>query len=159
MLPLRRDFTDFLHRILYNLGRRDTTPRFPRFSYVEKAEYWALVWGAALMIVTGFLLWFDNWFIGILPKGVLDVALVIHYWEAWLATLAIGVWHLYSTVFNPHVYPMNPSWLTGTMPEEMYRHEHPDHLEEAKRESEEWVRRELDRMSPRGARDSRPDPA
>jgi hypothetical protein len=63
-----------------------------------------------------------------------------------LATLAIVVWHLYSTVFSPHVYPMNPSWLTGTMPEKMYRHEHPDHVEEAKRETEQWVKKELDRM-------------
>ena len=147
MWPQGRDFTDFLHRILYNLGLRKTSPRFTRFSYVEKAEYWALVWGTAVMIVTGLFLWFDYWFIGMFPKGVLDVALVVHYWEAWLATLAIAVWHLYSTVFSPHVYPMNPSWLTGTMPEDMYRHEHPGHVEEAKRETEEWVKHELEKMS------------
>jgi cytochrome b subunit of formate dehydrogenase len=147
MWPQGRDFSDFLQRVLYNLGLRKTTPRFPRFSYVEKAEYWALVWGAAVMILTGVLLWLDNWFVRMMPKEILDVALVIHYWEAWLATLAIAVWHLYSTVFSPHVYPMNPSWLTGTMPEEMYRHEHPDHVEEAKRETEEWVKKELDKMA------------
>jgi cytochrome b subunit of formate dehydrogenase len=154
MWPQRKDFADFGQRILYNLGLSNATPRFARFSYVEKAEYWALVWGTAIMVLTGFLLWFDYWFIGFLPKGVLDVALVIHYWEAWLATLAIAVWHLYSTVFSPHVYPMNPSWLTGTMPEGMYRHEHPDHLEEAKRESEEWVKSELDKLSGRSAPDA-----
>ena len=159
MWPQRRDFTDFLQRILYNLGLRKTTPRFPRFSYIEKAEYWALVWGTAIMILTGLLLWFDNWFVRILPKEALDVALVIHYWEAWLATLAIAVWHLYSTVFSPHVYPMNPSWLTGTMPEEMYRHEHPDHVDEAKRETEQWVKKELDKMAGDDSPDSgvRPD--
>ena len=57
-------------------------------------------------------------------KGFLEVFLVIHYYEAWLAFLAILVWHMYGTVFSPHVYPMNPSWLTGKMPEEMFRHEH-----------------------------------
>jgi hypothetical protein len=74
------------------------------------------------------LLWFDNYFVERwnLPKGVLDVALVIHYYEAWLATLAILVWHGYSTIFGPHVYPMNPAWLTGKMPKDMYTHEHPD---------------------------------
>lgn len=95
------------------------------------------------MIITGFLLWFDNYFVQFLPKGVLDVSLVIHYWEAWLASLAVLVWHLYSTVFSPHVYPMNPSWLTGRMPEEMYAREHPEYVEEAKREMEEWVREQL----------------
>ena len=99
------------------------------------------------MVVTGLLLWFDNLVIRFLPKGVLDVSLVIHYYEAILATLAIAVWHLYSTVFNPHVYPMNPSWLTGTMPEDMYRHEHPAHLDQAKKETEEWVQSEFDKLS------------
>ena len=44
---------------------------------------------------------------------------------AWLAFLAIVVWHLYGTLFKPGVYPMNPSWLTGKMPKEMYVEEHP----------------------------------
>ncbi|NQV37796.1 MAG: hypothetical protein HQ509_07315 [Candidatus Marinimicrobia bacterium] len=134
MLPIIRDFHEVINRVKYNLGLRKDDPKFTRFSYIEKAEYWALVWGTAVMIGTGFMLWFDNWFIHFIPMGALDVALVIHYWEAWLAFLAIVIWHMYATVFSPHVYPMNPSWLTGTMPEEMYKHEHPDHLEEAKAE-------------------------
>jgi cytochrome b subunit of formate dehydrogenase len=147
IFPSWKDFAQFLRRILYNLGRRRRAPRFGRFSYVEKAEYWALVWGSAIMVFTGLLLWFDNWFIQFLPKGVLDVALVIHYYEAWLATLAILVWHLYSTVFSPHVYPMNPSWLNGMMPDDMYQHEHPDDYEEARRETEDHIRRRLERLS------------
>ncbi|MBC8175051.1 MAG: cytochrome b/b6 domain-containing protein [Candidatus Marinimicrobia bacterium] len=147
MLPYMLDFRQFWQRIMFNLGRRNTSPRFRRFSYIEKAEYWALVWGTVVMIITGFLLWFDNWWIQFLPKGALDVALVIHFYEAWLATLAIFIWHLYSTVFHPHVYPMNPSWLTGTMPEDMYEHEHPEHLEEAKREEAELVQQRQEKMS------------
>lgn len=126
MLPNFDDFRQFVQRIMYNLGLAKKEPRFRRFSYVEKAEYWALVWGNMVMIITGFLLWFDNFFVGILPKGFLEVALVIHFYEAILATLAILIWHLYSTVFNPHVYPMNPSWLTGKMPRDMFEHEHAD---------------------------------
>jgi cytochrome b subunit of formate dehydrogenase len=147
MMPRRDDFTSFVHKILYNLGRRAKPPLIGRFSYVEKAEYWALVWGTVVMMVTGLMLWFDNWFIQFLPKGVLDVALVIHFWEAWLATLAILVWHMYSVVFNPAVYPMNPSWLNGKMPETMYEEEHPGHFEEARRETEEMVRREMAMLS------------
>jgi formate dehydrogenase gamma subunit len=147
MWPKFADFRQFLQSIRYNLGRGKTQPRFGRFSYIEKAEYWALVWGTIIMIITGLLLWFDNYVISIFPKGVLDVSLVIHYWEAWLATLAVLVWHLYSTVFNPHVYPMNPSWLTGSMPDEMYTHEHPDYVEEAKRETEQAIREDLKRIA------------
>lgn len=126
MMPKFKDFQDFVQRILYNLGLSKRTPGFKRFSYIEKAEYWALIWGNVLMILTGLLLWFDNFFISFLPKGFLDVSLVIHYYEAILATLAIFIWHLYSTVFNPQVYPMNPSWLTGKMPKDMFQDEHPE---------------------------------
>jgi cytochrome b subunit of formate dehydrogenase len=155
MLPQKEDFIQFWQRLLYNLGRRPDSPRFDRFSYVEKAEYWALVWGTIIMIATGILLWFDNWFVQFLPKGVLDVSLVIHYWEAWLATLAILVWHMYSVIFSPSVYPMNPSWLTGTMPQEMYQHEHPEHLEEAVTESKEHLAKELERFTSEAKRGSR----
>jgi cytochrome b subunit of formate dehydrogenase len=109
----------------YNLGLTKKHPQFARFSYVEKAEYWALVWGTIVMGITGLLLWFDNIAINWLPKGFLDVMLVIHYYEAWLAFLAILIWHMYSTVFSPKVYPMNPCWLTGHMPEEQFKAEHP----------------------------------
>jgi cytochrome b subunit of formate dehydrogenase len=149
MLPIKRDFQFFLRRMLHNLGLRPPMQAMQRFNYVEKAEYWALVWGTAVMIITGLMLWFDNWFIQFLPKGVLDVALVIHFWEAWLASLAILVWHMYSVIFHPHVYPMNPSWITGTMPEEMYEHEHPGHLEEARRDTEEAIQRHLERLKRR----------
>jgi cytochrome b subunit of formate dehydrogenase len=147
MFPASRDFAQFWQRNLYNLGYRKFTSRYGRFTYVEKAEYWALLWGTVVMILTGILLWFDNWFVQFLPKGALDVALVIHYWEAWLATLAIFVWHLYSTVFNPAVYPMNPAWLTGNMPEEMYAHEHPGHLEEARAETAEDIRKAMAKLA------------
>ncbi|RME40792.1 MAG: hypothetical protein D6788_02625, partial [Planctomycetota bacterium] len=90
-------------------------------------EYWALVWGTGIMGVTGVVLWFDNYWVERFGLGRvwIDVAEVIHYYEAWLATLAILVWHGYGTIFRPGVYPMNPSWLRGRMPADMYRHEHP----------------------------------
>lgn len=124
MLPVGRDFSQFGQMLAYNLGKRRKPPRFTRFGYVEKAEYWALVWGAGIMAISGIILWFDTYFIQFLPKGFLDVMLVVHHYEAWLATLAILVWHLYSVLFNPGVFPGNPAWLTGKMPEAMYRHEH-----------------------------------
>jgi len=126
MAPRLFDFRQFFHMISYNLGLRHDKPAFGRFSYVEKAEYWALVWGSVMMLVTGFFMWFDELAVSWFPKGALDVMLVIHYYEAWLATLAILIWHLYSTVFSPNVYPMNPSWIDGQMPLEVYRHEHAD---------------------------------
>lgn len=133
MLPSFLDFKQFFQKVFYNLGISKKEPQFKRFSYVEKAEYWALVWGNAVMILTGFVLWFDKFFVRLFSVGVHDVSRVIHFYEAILASLAILIWHLYSTVFNPAVYPMNPSWLTGKMPRDMFIHEHPDaEIEEVK---------------------------
>ncbi len=124
--PQRRDFRQFFQTMAYDLGRRDEAPRFGRFSYIEKAEYWALVWGTVVMTVTGVALWFGTKTESLFKVGALGVMLVIHFYEAILAGLAILIWHLYSTVYNPPVYPNNPSWYTGKMPERMYREEHPD---------------------------------
>ena len=126
MLADRRDLLDIKENAMFFLGRRPSGARFRRFSYMEKCEYWALLWGTVIMTASGILLWFDNYFVQAwkLPKGVLDVALVIHYYEAWLAFLAILVWHIYGTVFSPEVYPMNTAWWSGKMPSGMYRPEH-----------------------------------
>jgi formate dehydrogenase gamma subunit len=126
MWPTRKDISQFWQMIGYNLGFRKERPRFGRFSYIEKAEYWALVWGSVVMIISGFFMWAENIAVQWFPKGFLDVMLVVHYYEAWLATLAILIWHMYSTVFSPTVYPMNPSWVTGKMPVDVFRHEHPE---------------------------------
>ncbi len=125
VFPIGGDVGSFWQSMKYNLGLSREKPRFGRFSYIEKAEYWALVWGSVVMIISGFFLWFDNIGVRWFPKGFLDVMLVVHYYEAWLAVLSILIWHMYSTVFSPQVYPMNPSWYTGKMPREWYEHEHP----------------------------------
>jgi cytochrome b subunit of formate dehydrogenase len=124
MLPTLADAQQAIHNLTYWLGLSRTPPRFERFGYIEKAEYWALIWGTGVMTVTGGLLWFENQSLQVVDKWVLDLATLVHYYEAWLAFLAIVVWHLYQNVANPDVYPMNWSWITGRIGEEQLRHEH-----------------------------------
>ncbi|HWT67256.1 MAG TPA: hypothetical protein VN151_14170, partial [Terracidiphilus sp.] len=90
----------------------------------EKAEYWALVWGTALMGLTGVMLWAKVTVGDLLARWWVDVATAIHYYEAILATLAILVWHFYQVIFDPDVYPMNGAWWDGKMPLDHYKHEH-----------------------------------
>ena len=117
----------------YNLGLApEKNSAFGRFCYIEKAEYWAMAWGTALMTVTGFILWFDNTSMGYITKLGFDISRLVHFYEAILATLAIIVWHFYFVVFNPDVYPMNLAWLTGRMSEGEMMEEHPLQLEEMK---------------------------
>lgn len=137
LLPCRKDISDMVGIFRYNLGMTRKRPLFARFSYIEKLEYWALIWGSILMTATGFLLWFENETIGLFTKLGFDISRTIHFYEAILATLAIIVWHFYFVIFNPDVYPMNLSWLTGKMSEEEMETEHPLELERLKRETEE----------------------
>jgi cytochrome b subunit of formate dehydrogenase len=129
LLPRGRDFTDPWKVARYNLGLAPDKPRFERFCYIEKAEYWAVMWGSIVMGATGAILWFDNWSMGLLTKLGFDIARTVHFYEAVLAALAILVWHFYWVVFNPDVYPMNLAWLTGRMSEGEMREEHPLELE------------------------------
>lgn len=123
-LPALKDASDVWGTMLYCLGRRREKPAFRRFTYAEKAEYWALVWGLVIMASTGIMLWAKVSVGHLLARWWLDVATAIHFYEAVLATLAIVVWHFYQVFFDPDVYPMNWAWWDGKMPFERYREEH-----------------------------------
>ncbi|MGC8828458.1 MAG: cytochrome b/b6 domain-containing protein [Verrucomicrobiia bacterium] len=123
MLPKFKDFRDIFDTIKYFLGRGEK-PSFDRFGYVEKMEYWAVVWGTIIMGLTGFIVWFKLQFTQIFPRWIIDVAITIHYYEAILACLAIIVWHFYHVIFDPDVYPMNWAWLDGKISEKYYREKH-----------------------------------
>jgi cytochrome b subunit of formate dehydrogenase len=129
MLPRPSDIRESLQQVGYLVGLRAEPARFDRFGYIEKAEYWALIWGSVIMAATGFALWFETDALRLLPLWALDVATLVHFYEALLATLAIAVWHFYYVIFNPDVYPMNWAWLTGKISEAMMHHEHPRELE------------------------------
>lgn len=111
--PNRHDVHELRERLAWYFGKRVEMPKSPALSYVEKAEYLALMWGTAVMALTGFLLWFENFTLRWMPKWVIDISTVVHYYEAILATLAILVWHFYFVIFDPLVYPMDTAWLTG----------------------------------------------
>ncbi|MBI5624823.1 MAG: cytochrome b/b6 domain-containing protein [Elusimicrobia bacterium] len=114
LLPRLRDAKDAVLLMLYNLGLRSERPELATpYNYIEKAEYWALVWGTFVMVVSGLLLAFSNLTLRYLPLWAPDLATLVHFYEAVLACLAIATWHSYWVVFDPDVYPMNWSWLTG----------------------------------------------
>ncbi len=123
-LPKLKDASDVWGVLRHSLGLSKEKPEFARFSYAEKAEYWALVWGLMVMAATGVMLWAKVLVSRWLARWWLDVATAIHLYEAILATLAIVVWHFYQVMFDPDVYPMNWAWWDGKMSFEHYREEH-----------------------------------
>jgi cytochrome b subunit of formate dehydrogenase len=113
MLPAKRDLFDPLKVFAYNIGASKQKPVLAQFSYIEKFEYFALVWGSFVMTATGGLLLLHNMAMAYLPLWVIEVSRVVHYLEAVLACLAILIWHGYWIILDPDVYPLNWAWLTG----------------------------------------------
>ncbi len=125
LLPRKKDFLDFWQNIKYMLGKTNERPKYGRYSYIEKFDYWAVYWGVVIMVLSGLILWFHNFFLGIFPKFVFDIAKEAHSDEAMLATLAIVIWHWYNAHFNPHIFPFNPTIFTGKISKERMIREHP----------------------------------
>lgn len=125
LLPARSDVKDLATAVRYLTGRHANKPRFGRFGYPEKFEYWAVLWGTVIMGATGLAIWFKMDVTRFLPRWIIDVATTIHFYEAVLAVLAILVWHLYHVLFDPDVYPMNWAWWDGRVTESWHREEHP----------------------------------
>jgi cytochrome b subunit of formate dehydrogenase/nitrate/TMAO reductase-like tetraheme cytochrome c subunit len=125
MAPRPSDLSELTTNVGYHLGISKKPARFARFGYIEKAEYWALVWGTALMAITGLVLWFPAEAVTWFPAWIVAASQTVHFYEAWLATLAIIVWHFFFVIFHPDAYPLSFTFTDGRMSEENARHHHP----------------------------------
>jgi cytochrome b subunit of formate dehydrogenase len=126
LIPRRRDISDLRDSMRFHTWRTDRPVRFPRFDYAQKVEYWAVLWGTVLMAITGVVLWLPELAVKLLPAWIVPASQTIHYYEAWLAMLAIIVWHGFFVIVHPDVYPMNWAWLNGKMSAEAAREQHAD---------------------------------
>ncbi|RMG60518.1 MAG: cytochrome b/b6 domain-containing protein [Deltaproteobacteria bacterium] len=125
LIPTPKDFRDFFQNIRYFVGKTEDPPKFDRFSYIEKFDYWAVYWGCVIMIGSGLILWFEETAMKFLPKFWVDMAHEAHSDEALLATLAIVIWHFYNVHFNPDRFPGTLLWWHGKISKEEMLKEHP----------------------------------
>ncbi len=125
MLPMPKDALDMKDNILFMLGVKKERPKFDRFMYLEKFDYWAVFWGIVMMVGTGFVFWFPTFFATYAPSWVITAALIVHGEEATLAIIFLFVVHFYNVHLKPSIFPMNWTWLNGRISVEMLKHEHP----------------------------------
>ncbi len=118
MVPNRQDFVDTLTMVRYYLGLTDRAPRGDRFTYGEKFEYWGMVLGSIVMIVSGMLLLYPMWWSSWLPGQLFAVARTAHSYEAMMALLTIIVWHMYGARFDTCIF-------TGRISARKLAHHHP----------------------------------
>jgi cytochrome b subunit of formate dehydrogenase/mono/diheme cytochrome c family protein len=125
MLPGIKDGTDAYQWFGYNLGFFKKLPKMPRYNFMEKAEYWAMLWGLILMGLTGLMLWNPIATTNLLPGEFIPAAKAAHGAEAVLAVLAIILWHFY----NVHLKHWNWGMIKGTISHEEMEEEHAAELE------------------------------
>jgi cytochrome b subunit of formate dehydrogenase len=123
MIPKFKDLEDFWDYIRYHLGAGEE-PRYDRFYWKQKFDYWGAFWGIALMGITGLILMFPFIAMRYLPYAWYEIASLMHYYEAILASLAIFIWHFYNVHLNAE-FPLQTSFLTGKIDEEQMLKEHP----------------------------------
>ncbi|MEW5981001.1 MAG: cytochrome b/b6 domain-containing protein [Acidobacteriota bacterium] len=136
IVPNRKDYTDAIQMMRYYLGRTDQPAQFDRFDYRQKFEYWGMVLGAVVVIVTGLVLYFPIPFTQWLPGELIPAAKVAHSNEGLMAFLVVIVWHIYNAHLNPDVFPFDTSIFTGKVSIERMRHEHPLELARLKQVEE-----------------------
>lgn len=128
MLPTLQDGLDAWQMFLYNLGLSKKHAQMGRYTFEEKAEYWAFVWGTIVMVITGFMMWNPIATARLLPGEIIPAAKAAHGGEAVLATLAILLWHMYGV----HLKRFNKAMWTGRLSEEEMLEEHPLELADLK---------------------------
>ncbi len=133
MVITMNDFKDAIENMKYYFGISDHPARCGRYDYKQKFEYWGVVVGGMLMIVTGLILWFPVTATHFLPGEAIPAAKAAHTNEALLAFLVIIVWHIYNSIFSPEVFPLDTAIFTGSISRERMIHEHPLELAEIER--------------------------
>lgn len=123
LFPAGSDLKDLAQNIRYFLGR-STPPRFNRFTYWEKIDYWAILVGMNTMGLTGLALWFPEFFSTLVPGYFINLAQIIHLYEAIMAVaLKMGI-HVLTVHLRPEVYPLDRSIFSGRTSEERIKKEH-----------------------------------
>ena len=128
MLFTRRDLDDFLGSVRWFLGR-GPRPRYGRWTYWEKFDYFAVFWGMVVIGSTGLMLWFPVLLTHVVPGWLINVATIVHSDEALLAVGFIFTVHFFNTHLRPEKFPMDIVIFTGQMPLEEFKEDKPAEYE------------------------------
>jgi cytochrome b subunit of formate dehydrogenase len=129
MLLTARDAREFLASFKRFL-KKGPRPRYGRWTYWEKFDYFAVFWGMMIIGSTGLLLWFPELFTHLIPGSWINVATIIHSDEALLATGFIFTVHFFNTHLRPEKFPMDIVIFTGRMPVRELKEDKPAEYEE-----------------------------
>jgi formate dehydrogenase subunit gamma len=118
MIPSKKDIDDAA-------GFSSRRPMYGRFDFRQKFEYWGVLLGGIIVIVTGLILWFPVETTQLLPGAIVPAAREMHGGEALLALSIIVTWHLYGAHLNPKHFPGDSTIFTGKISRERLIEHHP----------------------------------
>ena len=124
MVPQPKDVRDLIQMFKWFLGMGEQ-PRFDRFSYLDKFDYFADFFGIGVIGFTGCLLWFPEFFARIVPGWGFNVATIIHGDEALLALSFIFTIHFFNVHLRPEKFPIDLVIFTGRHTTGYMQEEHP----------------------------------
>ena len=133
MVPQPQDAIDMYRNFKWFIGI-GPRPRFDRWTYWEKFDYWAVFWGMFIIGGSGLLLWFPVFFAHILPGWVFNIASLVHGEEALLAVGFIFTIHFFNGHLRPAKFPMDVVVFTGRISEHELKNERPAEYERLTRE-------------------------
>ena len=116
MVPNLKDVEDIFGHVKWFVGA-GPRPRFDRYTYWEKFDYWAVFWGMFIIGGSGLLLWFPFFFSNFLPGWMFNIATLVHGEEALLAVGFIFTIHFFNGHVRPEKFPMDPVIFTGSISE------------------------------------------
>lgn len=125
MTPQPRDVRDLFNHLKWFFGQ-GPRPRFDRYTYWEKFDYFAVFWGMGIIGLSGLMLWFPTAFAQVVPGWMFNIATLIHGEEALLAVGFIFTVHFFNTHMRPEKFPMDQVIFTGRITEKELREERAD---------------------------------
>jgi cytochrome b subunit of formate dehydrogenase len=128
LVPQPADLIQLLQHFRWFVGM-GPRPRFDRYSYWEKFDYWAVFWGMGIIGTSGLMLWFPALFARFVPGWVFNIALVVHGEEALMAMVFIFTVHFFNGHLRPDKFPMDLVIFTGRVSVEELQHERPAEYE------------------------------
>jgi formate dehydrogenase subunit gamma len=120
----RDDINNAIHNIRYYLGSEQSPAMNGKFSYTQKFEYWGILTGLGIMIVSGAILWKPLLVTKFITGEIIPAAKILHSNEALVVIFIISLWHMYNGIFSPEVFPLNASIFTGYLSRDRMIHEH-----------------------------------
>jgi len=125
LIPNWKDFTDCWGMFKWFVGKGEK-PRFDRWAYFEKFDYWAVFWGVTIIGSSGMMLAFPHVTAAYVPGWVFNVATIVHGEEAFLAAVFLFTVHFFNNHFRPDkLPPPDIVMFTGTQSLEEFRSDHP----------------------------------